>query len=174
MKGLRIAHSPRLGYVKHLHPELDVRVAEAMRTLVRLGGWAVCARLAAHAALPIPQREVRMIRGWQFALLVGLAGSLMALLVVNAFLFTANRELQTAIAGRSQFVQQSLQLQGLYQQMVRSLAELSVRHGDADLKAVLTDHGISVAIPEKVPAASAPSQSAPAGTPATVAPPSKK
>jgi hypothetical protein len=115
-----------------------------------------------------------MIRGWQFALLVGLAGSLMALLAVNAFLFSANRELQTAIAGRSQFVQQSLQLQGLYQQIVRSLAELSVRHGDADLKALLTDHGISVAIPEKVPAASVPSKSAPPGAPTAVVPAFKK
>jgi hypothetical protein len=38
MKGLRIAYSSRLGYVKHVHPEEEARVAEAMRTLVRLGG----------------------------------------------------------------------------------------------------------------------------------------
>ena len=37
IKGLRIAYSPRLGYIKYVHPEVEARVAEAMKTLADLG-----------------------------------------------------------------------------------------------------------------------------------------
>ncbi len=37
MRGLRIAYSPRLGYVRHVHPEVEARVAEAVKTLAELG-----------------------------------------------------------------------------------------------------------------------------------------
>jgi aspartyl-tRNA(Asn)/glutamyl-tRNA(Gln) amidotransferase subunit A len=35
--GLRIAYSPRLGYVKYVHPEVEARVADAVKTLAALG-----------------------------------------------------------------------------------------------------------------------------------------
>lgn len=35
--GLRIAYSPRLGYVKHVHPEVEARVADAVKKLAELG-----------------------------------------------------------------------------------------------------------------------------------------
>jgi aspartyl-tRNA(Asn)/glutamyl-tRNA(Gln) amidotransferase subunit A len=34
---LRVAYSPRLGYVKYVHPEVEARVAEAAQTLAALG-----------------------------------------------------------------------------------------------------------------------------------------
>ena len=37
VKGLRIAYSPRLGYVKHVHPEVEARVADAAKKLAELG-----------------------------------------------------------------------------------------------------------------------------------------
>jgi aspartyl-tRNA(Asn)/glutamyl-tRNA(Gln) amidotransferase subunit A len=37
VQGLRIAYSPRLGYVKHVHPEVEARVAEAVKVLAALG-----------------------------------------------------------------------------------------------------------------------------------------
>jgi aspartyl-tRNA(Asn)/glutamyl-tRNA(Gln) amidotransferase subunit A len=37
VEGLRIAYSPRLGYVKYVHPEVEARVADAMKTLAGLG-----------------------------------------------------------------------------------------------------------------------------------------
>jgi aspartyl-tRNA(Asn)/glutamyl-tRNA(Gln) amidotransferase subunit A len=37
VKGLRIAYSPRLGYVKRVHPEVEARVGEAVKTLAALG-----------------------------------------------------------------------------------------------------------------------------------------
>jgi aspartyl-tRNA(Asn)/glutamyl-tRNA(Gln) amidotransferase subunit A len=36
-KGLRIAYSPRLGYVKHVHPDVEARVADAVKQLAALG-----------------------------------------------------------------------------------------------------------------------------------------
>jgi aspartyl-tRNA(Asn)/glutamyl-tRNA(Gln) amidotransferase subunit A len=36
-KGLRIAYSPRLGYVKHVHPDVEARVADAVKRLADLG-----------------------------------------------------------------------------------------------------------------------------------------
>jgi aspartyl-tRNA(Asn)/glutamyl-tRNA(Gln) amidotransferase subunit A len=35
--GLRIAYSPRLGYVKYVHPEVEARVADAVKVLAGLG-----------------------------------------------------------------------------------------------------------------------------------------
>jgi aspartyl-tRNA(Asn)/glutamyl-tRNA(Gln) amidotransferase subunit A len=37
VNGLRIAYSPRLGYVRHVHPEVEARVADAVKTLAALG-----------------------------------------------------------------------------------------------------------------------------------------
>ena len=37
VKGLRVAYSPRLGYVKHVHPEVEARVSDAVRKLAGLG-----------------------------------------------------------------------------------------------------------------------------------------
>jgi aspartyl-tRNA(Asn)/glutamyl-tRNA(Gln) amidotransferase subunit A len=37
VKGLRIAYSPRLGYVKYVHPEVEARVADAVQVLAGLG-----------------------------------------------------------------------------------------------------------------------------------------
>jgi len=72
-------------------------------------------------------------------------GALCALLVlVNIVLFTSNRALQSEVNGRAQYIQQSVQLQNLYQQMVRAIADLSVRNQDEQLKAVLARQGINV------------------------------
>ena len=35
--GLRVAYSPRLGYVRYVHPEVEARVADAVETLAALG-----------------------------------------------------------------------------------------------------------------------------------------
>ena len=37
VKGMRIAYSPRLGYVKQVHPEVEARVADAAKVLAALG-----------------------------------------------------------------------------------------------------------------------------------------
>jgi aspartyl-tRNA(Asn)/glutamyl-tRNA(Gln) amidotransferase subunit A len=37
VEGLRIAYSPRLGYVRYVHPEVEARVADAVQVLAALG-----------------------------------------------------------------------------------------------------------------------------------------
>lgn len=95
-----------------------------------------------------------MLNRWQYALLVVLAAAILALVVVNAFLADRNRRLQAEVASRGQFIQQTQQLQGLYQQIVRSLAELSARQNDEQLKDLLASHGITFTVkpPAEAPA----------------------
>jgi len=53
VKGLRVAYSPRLGYINHVHPEVEAAVKRAVDTLIGLGavveqvdpGFADCAPL---------------------------------------------------------------------------------------------------------------------------------
>jgi D-alanine-D-alanine ligase-like ATP-grasp enzyme len=51
-------------------------------------------------------------------------------------------------------VQQSLQLEGLYREIVRALAELGARNNDEQVRGLLQQHGISYTV--NPPAAAAP------------------
>ncbi len=68
------------------------------------------------------------------------------LAITNAALFNGNRASQADINGRAQFIQQSVQLEGLYNEMVRALAELSARNNDDQLKALLQSVGITFSV----------------------------
>ena len=82
----------------------------------------------------------------------------LVLLAVNITLLRGNRAAQQEIAARQQFVQQSVQLEGLYREIVRALAELAARNNDADVRTLLAKHGITYTV--NPPAASpAPAQS---------------
>ena len=77
VKGLRIAYSPRLGYVKDLHPEVEARVAEAVKRLAELGavveqvdpGFADCSDTfrvhwtsgAYNALRRLPKEKLRLV-----------------------------------------------------------------------------------------------------------------
>jgi hypothetical protein len=76
--------------------------------------------------------------------LTGLASLLLALVVLNAFLFSGNREIQREIAQRNQVIQQSLQLEPIYQWLVRALAEAAVGRQDEALRSLLASEGIQV------------------------------
>lgn len=96
----------------------------------------------------------------QYWLVTLLSIASLILLVTNAFLLHGNRGLQREVASRQQYVQQSVQLEGLYREIVRSLAELAARNNDADVRAMLSKHGISYTVnppaaPATPPAASA-------------------
>lgn len=75
-------------------------------------------------------------------------------LACNVWLVMRNRSLQEQIGARQRFVQQPAQLEGLYRDIVRSLAELAARNNDADARAMLGLHGITYAV--NAPAAEAP------------------
>lgn len=54
-----------------------------------------------------------------------------------------NGTLRAQVAERQQYVQQTAPLEGLYRDMVRTLAELSARQQDEQLRALLQRHGIT-------------------------------
>lgn len=69
-----------------------------------------------------------------------------------------NRSARADVTQRQQYVQQSVQLEGLYKEIIRALAELAARNSDSDVKAMLQRHGITfnvnaAATPAATPAA---------------------
>lgn len=84
-----------------------------------------------------------MLKTWQFVVLMLCSVLAAALVIANMVLFTQNRAEQQQINGRQQFIQQSLQLESLYQQLIKGVAELAARQGDEQLKSVLSSQGIT-------------------------------
>lgn len=72
-----------------------------------------------------------------------IAAACFAAMVVNIGLGITNGAARTDVNQRQQFVQQSIQLEGLYKEIVRSLAEMGARNNDGDVKAMLQKHGIT-------------------------------
>jgi hypothetical protein len=74
----------------------------------------------------------------------------------NVTLASLNRGLQGDIGQRQQYVQQSVQLEGLYREIIRALAELGARNNDGDVRTLLQKHGISYSVnPPATPVAKA-------------------
>lgn len=68
------------------------------------------------------------------------------LLAAQLSLVALNRGLRADIETRQQYVQQSLQLEGLYREIVRALAELGARNNDEQVRGLLQQHGISYTV----------------------------
>jgi uncharacterized membrane protein YidH (DUF202 family) len=94
-----------------------------------------------------------MLKTTQFWVLTALALLAAAFAIANIVLFESNRATQAEVNSRQQFIQQSIQLQALYTEMVKALAELSVRNQDAQLGDLLGSLGISVSFTPTTPAA---------------------
>jgi hypothetical protein len=90
---------------------------------------------------------------WQFRLLTAIGALALVLVLVNGTLFVVNRGSQAEISARQQFIQQTVQLEGLYREIVKALAELAVKNGDTQIVQMLAAQGISVSV--NPPAASA-------------------
>lgn len=84
-----------------------------------------------------------MINRLQFWLLTTLAAAALVLAIFNAVYFSGNRVLQSELSARTQFVQQSLQLEPLHQTIIRNLVELSAKNNDMQIRDLLVAHGIS-------------------------------
>lgn len=82
----------------------------------------------------------------QFWIVTALALLSLALLAANVLLLRDNRAAQREVASRQQFVQQSVQLEGLYREIVRALAELAARNNDDDVRTMLARHGITYTV----------------------------
>ena len=89
----------------------------------------------------------------QFWAATALGALCLALALTNVSLASMNRGLQGEVGMRQQYVQQSVQLEGLYREIVRALAELGARNNDQDVRALLLKHGISYTV--NAPAAAA-------------------
>jgi len=88
---------------------------------------------------------------YRILMLLGILALLLS--VVNALMFSSNRQAQNELSGRAQYIQQSLQLEPLYQSLVKSLADLAAREGDTQLGELLATQGISfTAAPPATPA----------------------
>lgn len=79
----------------------------------------------------------------QFWIVTLIASACFAAMMANVGLGLSNSAARTDVNQRQQFVQQSVQLEGLYKEIVRSLAELGARNNDGDVKAMLQKHGIT-------------------------------
>lgn len=105
-----------------------------------------------------------MMSAFQHQLLIALASIVLVLAVVAAVLFNGNRKAQAETASRGAYIQQSLQLEPIYQSVVRTLAELAVKNNDGQIAELLASQGIrlSLAAAPQAPgaAASAPAPSA--------------
>jgi flagellar basal body-associated protein FliL len=90
---------------------------------------------------------------FQYRVLVVLGALALALAIVNAVMFSNNRQAQNELATRGQYIQQSLQLEPLYQSLIKSLADLAAKDNDAQLRDLLASQGISFsANPQPAPA----------------------
>jgi hypothetical protein len=97
----------------------------------------------------------------QFVITTALGGVALLLLAACIVLATLNRGLQAEIGTRQQFVQQSVQLEGLYREIVRALAELGARNNDDAVRALLQRHGISYTVNAPAAQPQAPAGAAP-------------
>jgi hypothetical protein len=82
----------------------------------------------------------------QYWIVTALAVACMAVTLGTIALGTVNRGRQAEVAQRQQFLQQSVQLEALYREIVRALAELAARNSDEEVRSMLQRHGISYTV----------------------------
>jgi hypothetical protein len=83
---------------------------------------------------------------WEFWFLTAVGAMTLLLVIVNAVLFLGNRSTQIEVNNRQQYVQQSIQLEGLYREIVKALADLSVKNNDKQIKDMLASQGITITV----------------------------
>ena len=95
-----------------------------------------------------------MLTKSQFWILTLLAALCLLFEFANMIMFGQSRQKQAEINQRAQYIQQTAQLEPLYREIVKALADLSVHNDDKDLRDVLSKQGITVmANPAAAPAA---------------------
>jgi hypothetical protein len=98
--------------------------------------------------------------GWQTC--VTLAAALgVVLAVTNMIFFERNSSLREEVGSRAQYIQQSVQLEGLHREIVNAIANLAVRNKDDALKTILSQQGITFNVGQPQSTAAPPSPQAP-------------
>jgi type VI protein secretion system component VasK len=85
-----------------------------------------------------------MLKTTQFWILTVAGGLALALVLVNMYLFQANRDLQAEANTRAQYIQQSIALETLYRQIVQELADRAVRTRDDQIRDMLAADGLNL------------------------------
>ena len=93
-----------------------------------------------------------MLKKWEFRFLTAVGAVTLLLVIVNAVLFLGNRGSQIEVNNRQQYVQQSIQLEGLYREIVKALADLSIKNNDKQIRDMLATQGITVTVGGQAPA----------------------
>ncbi|MGH7846738.1 MAG: hypothetical protein ACREQW_16455 [Candidatus Binatia bacterium] len=76
--------------------------------------------------------------------LTPLAVLILILALVNVLLTLGNQSVRVQLAERQQFMNQSIQMEGLYREIVGALASVAVKNNDAELTSLLASQGINV------------------------------
>ena len=82
-------------------------------------------------------------------LLTAMGAVALVLVVVNISLTLSNSDLRAQVNERQKFINQSIQLSQLHNQLVRGLATLAARSNDQQLREVLEQQGISFTLGDK-------------------------
>lgn len=96
----------------------------------------------------------------QFAWTTSLGVLCLAAAAASSALALHNAGLRRELGAQQTYLQQSVQLEGLYREMVRALAELGARHDDESLRALLKAHGITYQVQQPAVAPQPASQAA--------------
>ncbi|HEX9442878.1 MAG TPA: hypothetical protein VGA73_02105 [Candidatus Binatia bacterium] len=84
--------------------------------------------------------------------LTPLAVLILVLVLVNVLLTIGNQSLRIQLAERQQLINQSIQMEGLYREIVTTLAAVAIKTNDEQLKGVLASQGINLGGEPKTPA----------------------
>ncbi|MBI2802258.1 MAG: hypothetical protein HYX63_18585 [Gammaproteobacteria bacterium] len=87
-----------------------------------------------------------MLKTPQYWLLLLLALAAFILAFVNIGLVNSNQALSGSVANRQQYLQQSVQLQQVYQPMINSLASLAAKNNDSQIHDLLASQGINYTV----------------------------
>jgi hypothetical protein len=93
---------------------------------------------------------VLVLARWQFWVTTVVALLVAVIAGYDMMLFGQNRLIQADLARRSQYIQQSAQIEPLYREMIAALADLSARNQDKALGDLLSTQGITVNPPAQV------------------------
>ena len=78
----------------------------------------------------------------QYRLLTGLSALSLVLALTDIVMVNSNQNSQVEFNGRAQYIQQSLQLEPIYQGIIRTLADLSAKNNDEQIRSLLASQGI--------------------------------
>ncbi len=78
-----------------------------------------------------------------------IAATALLLVLANLLLTAGNRELRNEANERQQFINQSIRLNRLNSQLIRSLANLAAQNNDEQIRSLLSANGVSFTINDR-------------------------